>query len=459
MAHGPAAERGLMRIEASRRRDDEERAVQRRGRWSRAGAVLLVLVLLASACDDGVDDEESVGPGVSAEACPNAVDEGNGCIYLGTLSDLTQGPFAALGVEVVDGQRDFWQRVNDQGGIGGYEIDVDQYTRDTHDDPDRHAAAYDEIEPEVLALASTMGTASSRPILEDMDEDDMVGVPASWWSGWDFERADHGVMLGSGYSYCLEAQIGLDWLAEDLGSVGEVMSVGYPGGYGDDGAAGAQAWAEATGAEFAGFVQTQPNQVAGGQDEVVHAIVDARPDVVQLGVGPAETGEIVVKAAARGFEGMFLGSAPTWDPALVADSDVAQVLQSLFRYIAPWEGFEGESAAHEAMREAKGDGWPANDGYTFGWVWSYPLKAALEAAAEAGDLSREGLRDALDGLEVDYEGALDPRTYGGDPTDDVPRVAVISAPDPDAPLGLTVLESGVTGPTADAYDYDEACAE
>jgi ABC-type branched-subunit amino acid transport system substrate-binding protein len=429
-----------------------------RRRWSRVGAALLVPVLLLSACDDG-GDEETLGPGVSAEPCPDAVDDGNGCIYLGVLSDLTQGPFAALGVEVVDGQRDFWQRVNDEGGIGGYEIDIDQHTRDNHDDPDRNAAAYQEIEPEVLALAQVMGTRASEPLLEHLDGDDMVAVPASWWSGWDFDEVDHGVMLGSGYSYCLEAQIGLDWLAEDLGAVGKVMSVGYPGGYGDDGAAGVQAWADATGAEFAGFVQTRPNEVAGGQDEVVHAIVDARPDVVQLGVGPAETGEIVVKAAARGFEGMFLGSAPTWDPALVADSDVAQVLQSLFRHVAPWEGFEGASAAHEAMREAKGEGWPANDGYTYGWIWSYPLKSALEAAAEAGDLSREGLRDAVDGLVVDYEGALEARTYGGDPGEEVPRVATISAPDPEAPLGLTVLDSGVTGPTADAYDYDRACAE
>jgi ABC-type branched-subunit amino acid transport system substrate-binding protein len=423
-----------------------------------AGLALAALALGAASCDAGVEDD-SLGQGLTTEPCPNAVNEDNGCIYLGILSDLTQGPFAAMGVEVVDGQRDFWQRVNDEGGIGGYDIDVDEYTRDNHYDPDRHANAYREIEPHVLALAQSMGAQVSMSLLEDMDEDGVIAVPASWWSGWDFEDADHGVMLGSGYSYCLEAQIGLDWLTEELGAVTRVMAVGYPGGYGDDGAAGVQAWAEATDTEFAGFTQTHPNEVAGDQDAVVHAVLDANPDVVQLGVGPAETAEIVVKAAARGFEGMFLGSAPTWDPVLVADADVAQVMQSLSRHIGPWEGFEGESAAHEALREAKGEGWPANDGYTFGWVWSYPLKAALEAAAEADALTREGLREALDGLEVDYEGALEARTLGGDPNETASRVAVISAPDPDAPLGLATLERDVTGPTADAFDYDEACVE
>ena len=32
------------------------------------------------------------------------------------------------------------------------------------------------------------------------------------------------------------------------------------------------------------------------------------------------------------------------------------------------------------MREALGDVEQPNDGYTAGWVWSYPLKAALEEA-------------------------------------------------------------------------------
>jgi ABC-type branched-subunit amino acid transport system substrate-binding protein len=431
-----------------------------RGRWLTVGAAVLSVGLVAGACTDAdADGDEVTEVGVTGEPCPNPVNEDNGCIYLGVLSDLTEGPFAALGVEVVDGQRDFWQRVNDEGGIGGYDIDIDHYTRDNHYDADAHAEAYAEIEPEVLALAQAMGTPSATAVLSDMDDDDLIGVPASWWSGWDFEETSHGVILGSGYSYCLESQIGLDWLAQELGALSRVMAVGYPGGYGDDGAAGVQAWAEATDTEYAGFTQTEPNAVVGDQDDVVQAILDAEPDAVQLGVGPAETGEIVVKAAARGFEGMFLGSAPTWNPALVADPEVAQVLQALYRHISPWEGFEGESDAHEAMREAKGEGLPANDGYTFGWIWSYPLKAALEAAADADDLTREGLREAVDGLEVDYAGALPTRTFRGEADEGAPRVAVISAPDPDAPLGLSTIETGVTGPTADEFDYDAPCAE
>ena len=430
----------------------------RRGRHAVVG--LLGLALLAGACTD--DDDDAVvetGTGVTAEPCPNAVNDDNGCIYLGVLSDLTQGPFAAMATEAVEGQRDFWRRVNEQGGIDGYDIDIDRYTRDNEYDPEAHAAAYEEIEPEILALAQALGTPPTAGILEEMDGDDLVGVPVSWWSGWDFPDTDHGLLLGSGASYCLEAQVGLDWAVAELGDVGQVLSVGYAGGYGDDGAAGVEAWAQATGTEYGGFVPTDRNAVVGDQDGVVQALLEASPDVVHLGVGPAEAGEIVVKMAQRGFEGLFLGSGPSWNPVLLENPDAAQAMRALYRHLGPWEGFDGTSDAHAAMREVRGDDPPANDGYAAGWIASYPLRAALLAAAEDGDLTREGLRAAVDGLEVEYEGALPSRVYGGDPGEDAPRSVVVSAPDPDAPLGLTTLEAGVTGPTADEYDYAAPCSE
>ena len=36
------------------------------------------------------------GIGVTEEPCPDAVNEDNGCIYLGILSDLTEGPSSLM---------------------------------------------------------------------------------------------------------------------------------------------------------------------------------------------------------------------------------------------------------------------------------------------------------------------------------------------------------------------------
>src|SRR5680860_1513074 len=106
--------------------------------WRRSAAVISIVALTLIACggDDGGDDadpadeEIATDIGVTDEPCPEPTNDGNGCIYLGVLSDLTQGPFAPLGVEIVEGQRAFFQRVNDQGGIAGYDVDIDTYTRD-----------------------------------------------------------------------------------------------------------------------------------------------------------------------------------------------------------------------------------------------------------------------------------------------------------------------------------------
>ena len=87
------------------------------------------------------------------------------------------------------------------------------------------------------------------------------------------------------------------------------------------------------------------------------------------------------------------------------------------------------------MRDALGSV-TGNDGYTSGWIWSYPLKAALEQAASDGDLTRSGLLVAVKKLKsVDYQGMLPEGAgnYAGDPDDAVVRESVIAKPDESSP--------------------------
>ena len=78
-----------------------------------------------------------------------------------------------------------------------------------------------------------------------------------------------------------------------------------------------------------------------------------------------------------------------------------------------------------------------NEGYTAGWVLSYPLKAALKKAAENKDLTRAGLLAAVKSLtSVDYEGMLPQGAgnYSGSPNDTVFRQSEINKPDEAAPV-------------------------
>jgi ABC-type branched-subunit amino acid transport system substrate-binding protein len=427
-------------------------------------AALVVCAFVLAGCrgsDDGGGggaageggEGEISAPGVTSEPCPNAVNKDNGCIYLGQISDLTRGPFAPLAVPITDAMKAFWARVNEQGGIDGYDINVTKYIRDNYYDPQRHAQVYEEIKNDVLGLAQTLGSPTTFAILEDLNAESMVAAPASWTSRWEFENA----ILESGTNYCFETMNTVDYFVENE-NIESVMTIYFPGDYGGDGAAGTEIAAEANGIDFTG-VETGPGQEA--QAGAVSAVVKQQPDLVILGVGPTETAVIVGQAAAQGYQGQFVGLGPTWNPALL-ESPAAPALEALYLQSAYWGPWGSETPGHQAMREALGDVEP-NDGYTAGWVWSYPLKSALEAWLEGDyDKTREGLFQATSELQnVDYEGMLpaEAGNFSGEPNETVFRASNLNAVDPSAPTGVTTMEDLFVGPTAEAHEFTGACYE
>ena len=131
---------------------------------------------------------------------------------------------------ITDTQKAFWNRVNEDGGIGGYDINVTEYVRDNLYNPQTHKQVYGEIEPDVLALAQTLGSPTTLAIVPDMTRDEMIGAPASWTSLWAFEEN----ILESGANYCVEGMNSVDYMVENEG-IKSVMAVHFPGDYGGDG--------------------------------------------------------------------------------------------------------------------------------------------------------------------------------------------------------------------------------
>ena len=410
-----------------------------------------------SAAPEGGGEEIVTGQGITEEACPDAVNADNGCIYLGVLSDLTEGPFAALAVPITDGQRAFWAKVNADGGIGGYDIDIDTYTRDTKYQPAEHAAQYQQIAGEILGIAQSLGTVNTESVLPDMIDRSLVTVPTSWWSGYAFEDYDQGIILETGYSYCTEAIVGLDWFAETYDAPTTVQAIGYPGDYGGDSAEGVSSLGRSQ-RRHGGNRDRRPARTRSSATRMLSWAPSSppHPQVVVLAVGPAETAEIVGKLAASGFTGRFMGSLPTWNDALLG-SAAAPALIGLYNHMTPYENWDGTSAGMEAIKESLGGELPANAGYIIGWVIGYPFQAALEAAAAAGDLTPEGLAAIVDGLEVDFEGMLPNHTYGGDAQANAGQSVNIGTPNPEVDLGLETIASFYEGPTFAETDYTSAC--
>jgi ABC-type branched-subunit amino acid transport system substrate-binding protein len=391
------------------------------------------------------------GPGVTKDACPNAVNKDHGCIYLGVISDLTVGPFKALAVPITDAQKAFWNRVNKDGGIGGYDIDVTTYIRDNKYNPQTHNEVYQEIKGKVLALAQTLGSPTTAAIINDLKSSNIVAAPASWTSAWAFED----VIVESGANYCVESMNAIDYAVDTLG-VKNVMAVHYPGDYGDDAAAGAKLGAQARGLTFT-EVKTDPG--VDKQAAAINEVVTKKPDLVILTTAPAEAATIIGQAAARGYTGKFIGTSPTWNPGLIS-SPAAPAIKALYLQTAPWDSWSTDTPGHKAMREAVGASVTPNEGYTSGWVWSYPLKAALTKAAENKDLTREGLVNAVKSLkDVDYEGMLPTGAgnYAAGPDGGQVRVTAIYKPDDAGPTKVSQVKELFTGPTAKAFKLDKPC--
>lgn len=457
--------------------------------WRRTALLLALLAVVATACrgggetadepaddaaattaeeeptdDDAADDGATQEPGdtagtdvvfdvgVTEEACPDAVNPDNGCIFLGVLSDLTVGPFAPLAVPITQAQEAFWGRVNEQGGIGGFDVNISEFTRDNEYNPEVHSQQYEEIKDDVLALAQTLGSPTTAAIIDDLNAEGIVAAPASWTSGWLYED----VILESGNTYCIESMNAVDWALENLdGPIENVMAVHFPGDYGDDGAAGAQIAAEANGLEFID-VQTTPGQ--DNQAEAISAVATTNPDLVIITTAPTEVATVLGQAAAQGFDGTMIATSPGWNKALL-DSPAAPAIQAQLFVSYPWREFDSDTPGHQAMRDAVGDVDP-NDGFTAGWAWSYPLLAVLEQAAANGDLTRQGLLDAVgQTTEVDYEGMLPvgAGNLAGEPNEAAVRQTVIAQPDPDAAVGVRNVQDFFTGPTAEAYEFTEPC--
>lgn len=458
--------------------------------WRRTAAVLAAGALVLTACssdeeptdeetteeptdDEGTDDEgtdEDAGGdavatdvGVTEEPCPEeapeTVNADNGCIYLGVISDLTQGPFAAAGPAIVDAQIAFWTRVNEEGGIGGaYDVNITENVRDNLYNPETHNQVYQEIKPNILALAQTLGSPTTQAIADDLEASQIVAVPASWTSANEFQS----FILESGNNYCVEISNGLDFYVEQNSEISSVVSVHLPGDYGWDGAAGTKKWADANGATFTAV------QVTDSTDAAVAEIVNSNPDVVTITLGPTQTAEVVGGAVGRGYQGFFIGSSPTWNPALLA-SAAGPAFEAYYWQAAPWGPLGSDTAGHEALRtqldamagELESYNPDAvSDFFTAGWAWSYPLEAALQAAYEAGDLTRAGVFAASESLDsVDYEGMLP--AEAGDFTGDAANQSFggtwVAAVDAEAPTGVSTAAEDYRGATAAEFPFDQPC--
>ena len=57
----------------------------------------------------------------------------------------------------------------------------------------------------------SLGTPQTVFILDNMDSDNMIAAPMSWYSGWSYKSVDKGLVIEFGSAYCADGMNAVDW--------------------------------------------------------------------------------------------------------------------------------------------------------------------------------------------------------------------------------------------------------
>jgi ABC-type branched-subunit amino acid transport system substrate-binding protein len=400
--------------------------------------------------------------GVTPAPCPDAVNADNGCIYLGVISDLTDGPFAPLGVPLTQAQEDFWGVVNDAGGIDGWDVVITaENTFDAHYDPAIHAEGATGLGDRVVGLAQTLGTPQTQGSLDIFAENNMMVTPATWFSGWAFDDVDQGLVMEAGASYCMEAMNAMSFLAGQRGTDFTWALVAFPGDYGGDYGAGAKIGAAQLGlGEPVAEILQIPVSFGGDIAPTVAELLAAQPDVIVMVTGPSEMAGISAGLFQNGMTAFqVVGAGPTWNVALKGNADLMPLLEAIYLNSAPVGGWDTDTAGHAAMRAAAtANGRNPANAYVAGWYFEYTWLALLTQAIAAGDLTRASLVALASDLEnIDFQGMLPVASYAGTPNDYAERSTIMSKADASTSDGLAGLTEAFVSDIAANFNLAAPC--
>jgi ABC-type branched-subunit amino acid transport system substrate-binding protein len=373
--------------------------------------------------------------------------------------------------QIVDSQEAFWEIVNDNGGIGGRQVEL--VILDNGYDVPKHLENYEvfsgEGEEAVVMFSQSTGSPHTAATAEQLVEDNLIAIPLTWYSGWADPDVGKNVFEAQTL-YCIESMNAVSFLAEETGGT-KIAIASFPGEYGQDGATGAKIAAEELGLEI---VYDGEGAVVPGADQtpVITAIAESGADFVWLSTNPTALAEILGGAYEQGFRGKWSGNSPTYNFQLLG-TDLAPVLDEVYihsTYQALWntEDTPGMQEVVEGMREKRPDA-PVSDVYIVGWIEGLITKAILEQAAANGDMTRAGVVAAANEVTVDLKGLAPNQTWAGEPNDYIVRESYMfdvdvaeftpgaTVSDEEAGTGFTLLEGPFVSDVAANFDFQEPC--
>jgi len=428
-------------------------------------ALLLSLSLVAAACGDDDEDTEGATEDTTEDTeAEGGESEGGGepeeapgfdgeTIRLGVLTPQT-GVAAVIGNPLTNGNRVFFEALNAEGGIAGkYKVELE--IADTQYQPQTAVQQYNATKDDVVGYVQVLGTPVVNGILPLLQEDEIVAGPASLDSFWVPEQ----YLLALGGPYQLQAINAMDyWFNQEGNDPADttVCTMIQDDPYGEAGQAGIEFAAEEIGfevAETARFAATDTD--FSGQ---INTLRSGGCELVFLVSLPSATGAIIGAAAQQQFTPQWMGQSPTWVGAL-AQSQIAPYLTENFLLMS--EGPEWGDTSSEGMAQLIEDQeqYAPDQGpdiyFSFGYAQAWSWAQVLEKAVELGDLSREGIVEAMNSVgTISTGGLLGDYEYGPPEERVPPRESRVFSIDPAAPGGLRAVSEEFVSEAAEKFEFD-----
>jgi ABC-type branched-subunit amino acid transport system substrate-binding protein len=369
------------------------------GKRSRGATVLAAAALVVAASGCSTKAPEGSGGGGGAGAAGDVVTdvgvEGT-TIRLGVLTDLT-GVFAALGQDITNANQLYWK--NNQV-CDTYDVELD--IQDTGYVPQTGVQLYSGMKDGILAMQQTIGSPINTALAPEYEADQIVNFPSAWAKtlteipGTGVVGATYDVEIANGYAYLFE-----QGLLQEGGTVGHIY---FEGEYGENGLAGTRAVAEERNLEV---VEAQIKATDQDMTAQITQFAAAGVDAIVLTVAPTQTASAAGVAQAQGLNVPILGSNPVFAPGLL-EGPAAQALKDNLYVASPVSSFDAQPELLEQYQAEYPNVTPSL-GVLVGFGMSEIMNQVLDAACENGDLTRQGVVDAFNGLqEVDTGGLVVP---------------------------------------------------
>ncbi len=319
-------------------------------------------------------------------------------ITLGNLTDLS-GVFKILGLGITQGTQMWAADVNAKGGICGRQINI--VTADHGYSAEKAVPLYNQSKANVLGYVQLLGSPILAALKKPITDDKVAAVPSSWAS----TNLDVPEVVMVGTTYDVEMINGMSYLLAQ-GKIKEGDTVGHiyvDSEYGKNGLRGSKYFA---GLHQLNVVEAKVTSTDSDLTSSITSLKGAGVKAIMLTTTPAQTASAVGQAAAQGLAVPLFGSNPTFTPQLLATPAAAALTSGQFITAAGIQPFNSPAPVVKDLAtkyKAKYQDTPTFGplvGYTFGETWGQILKTACDS----GDLTRQGILDAITKTKVDTGG-------------------------------------------------------